>query len=47
MIISSYFYFSNKIDARNSTTGEVVFKCNLESSVAGLTNVKFNFIFVK
>ena len=30
---------SGKVDARNVVTGEVVFKCNLESSVAGLIHV--------
>lgn len=39
---------SGKIDARNSVTGEVVFKCNMDHSVAGLTHVclgKFSICF--
>jgi Bardet-Biedl syndrome 2 protein len=36
---------SGKCDARNCVTGEVVFKCNLESSVAGLANVIFYSLF--
>ncbi len=32
--------FRKKIDARNPSTGEVVFKCNMEHSIAGLTHVK-------
>ena len=38
----SCIYFKKiilQIDARNSSTGEVVFKCNMEHSIAGLTHV--------
>lgn len=34
---------NGKVDGRNSSTGEVVFKCNLEHSIAGVLNVNFLF----
>lgn len=32
---------NGKIDGRNSATGEVVFKCNMDHSIAGVLNVSF------
>ena len=34
---------SGKVDARNIVTGEVVFKCHLEHSVAGIIHVMKSF----
>lgn len=30
---------NGKVDGRNSSTGEVVFKCNMDHSIAGVTHV--------